>query len=183
MPKSILILGGSSVVGAHAIQLLRLAYPSLPILTTSSPAHHAHLLSLGATEAFDYHSTTIVSDIKAASPEKRGVDIILDCVGAGREQSDIFDALDPAGPKKYGAVVTGPPMKAPDGVDFMECGGETLTEMPDKELVFPTLTELVDQGKYRVPLTVKVVGHGLDQIQGVMDQVKNVSGTKLIVTL
>lgn len=96
-PKSILVLGGSSVVGASAIQLLRLAYPSLPIFATSSPAHHDRLISLGATTVFDYKSPTLVSDIKAASPESRGIDIIYDVVGAGASQPDISDVLDPRG--------------------------------------------------------------------------------------
>ncbi|EED23115.1 alcohol dehydrogenase, putative [Talaromyces stipitatus ATCC 10500] len=182
-PKSILVLGGSSVVGASAIQLLRLAYPSVPIFATSSPAHHAHLLSLGATKVFDYHSPTMVSDIKAASPESRGVDMIFDVVGAGASQTDICDTFDPNGIKKYGALVTAKTVTVPEGVTKFESGGWTLLGMPGQEQVIPALAQLVEEGKYKVPLSVKVVGHGLEQIPDVMDQVRSVSGEKLIVTL
>lgn len=182
-PKSILVLGGSSVVGASAIQLLRLAYPSLPIFATSSPAHHDRLLSLGATEVFDYKSPTLISDIKAASPESRGIDIIFDVVGSGASQTDIYDTLDPNGSKKYGALVTSKSATVPEGVTKIETGGWTLLGMPGGEQVIPALTELIESGNYKLPAEVKVVGHGLEQIPEVMDQVRGVSGQKLIVTL
>lgn len=182
-PKSILVLGGSSVVGASAIQLLRLAYPSLPIFATSSPAHHGRLLSLGATKVFDYNTPTLVSDIKAASPDSRGIDIVFDVVGSGASQTDICDTLDPNGSKKYGALVTSKTVSVPEGVTKFETGGWTLLGMPGGEQVIPALTQLVEDGKYQVPAEVKVVGHGLEQVPKVMDQVRGVSGQKLIVTL
>ena len=80
VPSSILVLGGSSATGAAAIQLLRTAYPSLPVLVTSSAKHHARLEDLGATYVVDYKSPSIVADIKAATPGAAGVDVIIDCV-------------------------------------------------------------------------------------------------------
>lgn len=56
LPSSMLVLGGSSVTGAAAIQLLRMAHPLVPIYATSSPRNFARLDDLGVTEAFDYHS-------------------------------------------------------------------------------------------------------------------------------
>ena len=183
IPKSILILGGSSATGAAAIQLLRLAYASLPILATSSPQHHRHLGSLGATMVFDYHSHTIVSDIKATSPNASGVDMIIDCVGAGAAQTDICDVFDPTGSKKYAAVITGADVPVPEGVTKIDVSGWSLVDLQGGRQIIPALTSLVEEGKYKVPLPVKVVGHGLDQVPKVMDQLKNVSGEKLVVTL
>lgn len=182
-PKSVLVLGGGSIVGASAIQLLRLAYPSLPIVATSSPAHHDRLRSLGASAMVDYHSASLISDIRAASPESRGVDIILDFVGAGASQTDICDALDADGIKKYGVLVTAKTISVPEGITQIEAGGWILLGMPGSEQVIPALTQLIEEGKYQVPLSVKVVGHGLQQIPDVMDQVRGVRGEKLIVTL
>lgn len=56
-------------------------------------------------------------------------------------------------------------------------------DMIGGEKIIPALTKLVEDGEYQVPLPVKVVGHGLEQISEVMDQVKNVSGAKLLVVL
>lgn len=182
-PVSILILGGSSSTGAAAIQLLRLAYPSLPILATSSEKHHAHLTSLGATKLIDYRLPTAVSDIKSASPNGEGVDMIIDCVGAGFSQTHICDAFDPLGSKKYAAVVTGVDIKVPDGVTKISVSGEAIFHVQGGMHIIPALTKLVEEGKYKVPLPINIVGHGLDKISAALDTLPTVSGQKLIVTV
>jgi NADPH:quinone reductase-like Zn-dependent oxidoreductase len=182
-PTSILILGGSSATGAAAVQLLRLAYPSLPILATSSEKHHAYLVSLGATKVFDYHSPTLVPDIKSASPNSGGVDMIIDCVGAGGSQTDICDTFDRSGAQKYAFVITGVVPKVPDGVTKYACSGWSIFDVEGGMQIIPSITKLVEEGKYKVPLPINVVAHGLEQIPAVMDKTKTVSGEKLIVTL
>jgi NADPH:quinone reductase-like Zn-dependent oxidoreductase len=184
MPASILILGGASAIGASAIQLLRLAYPSLDILATSSPKHHAHLVSLGATHLFDYHSSTVVPDIKKASPGTKGVDMIIDCVSAGITQQDICDVLDEDGSKMYASVITAidSPVVA-QGVTKTLINGWLLTDLQGGKQIIPMITRLVEEGQYKVPLPVRVVGHGLGDLPKVMDQVFNVSGEKLLVVL
>jgi NADPH:quinone reductase-like Zn-dependent oxidoreductase len=103
-PSSVLVLGGSSALGAAAIQILRLAVPDCTILTTSSPKHHSHIKTLGADGTFDRNSASLITDVKLASPGSRGVDAILDVVGAGSTQRYIFEAFDANGPKKYAQV-------------------------------------------------------------------------------
>jgi NADPH:quinone reductase-like Zn-dependent oxidoreductase len=178
-----LILGGSSATGAAAIQLLRLAYPSLPIYATSSPKHHEHLASLGATKLFDYNSATVVSDIKSSSPDSKGVDMIIDCVASGAVQTNVCDALNPAGSMMYAASITGVDVPVAEGVTKVEISGWALLGLQGGEHVIPTLTKLVEENKYKVPLPVKVVGHGLEQVPDVMDQSLRASGEKFVVTL
>ncbi|KAH8896563.1 GroES-like protein [Thozetella sp. PMI_491] len=60
-----LIWGASSSVGVCAVQLAR-ASGVQNIFVTASPARHQLLLSLGATQCFDYASPTVVEDIRAA---------------------------------------------------------------------------------------------------------------------
>ncbi|MCJ1389926.1 hypothetical protein MMC18_002783 [Xylographa bjoerkii] len=182
-PSSILILGGSSATGAAAIQLLRKAYPSLPILATSSVKHHARLTDLGATCLVDYKSPSVVADIKAASPGAAGVDVIIDCVSAGASQTDISDVLDPAGSKMYAAIVTGLPFPVPEEVNKLEVSAWSMVDMQGGKQLIPSLTKLVEEGTYRVPLPVRVVGHGLEELANVLDKVKTVSGEKMVVTL
>jgi NADPH:quinone reductase-like Zn-dependent oxidoreductase len=176
-------LGGSSATGAAAIQLLRIAYPSLPIYATSSPKHHEHLASLGATEIFDYRSVTVVSDIKNSSPQSKGVDMIIDCVASGAVQRDICDALDPTGSMMYAASITGIDVPVLKGVTKLEISGWALLDLQGGQYVIPSLTKLVEELNYKVPLPVKVVGHGLEQIPDVMDLSFRASGEKMIVTL
>lgn len=182
-PTSVLILGGSSSIGANAIQLLRLVYPSMPIFATSSPRNEAQLLSLGATQVFNYRSPELVSSIKAASPEAAGVDMIIDCVAAGATQTDICDSFDPSGSKKYSFVISGIDVSVSEGVTKFEVDGRILLQIDGGEHVIPALTDLIESGKYQVPLPVNIVGNSLAEIADVMDQVKTVSGTKLIVKL
>ena len=182
-PSSVLVLGGSSTTGAAAIHLLRKAYPSLPILATSSVKHHARLNDLGATFVIDYKSPSVVADIKAASPGAAGVDVIIDCVSAGASQTDISDVLDPAGSKKYAAVITGVPVSVPDGVHKFDVSARSMIDMQGGKQLIPSLTKLVEDGMYRVPLPVRVVGHGLEELPNVLDEVKTVSGEKVVVTL
>ncbi|EXJ86815.1 hypothetical protein A1O3_03769 [Capronia epimyces CBS 606.96] len=182
-PSSVLVLGGSSVTGAAAIQLLREAYPSLPILATSSTKHFARLHDLGATSVVNYRSPSAVADIKAASPGAAGVDVIIDCVSAGASQTDICDVLDPAGSKHYAAVITGVPVPVPEGVTLVDGNAYSMLDMQGGRQLISSLTKLVEEGKYRVPLPVRVVGHGLEELPNVMDEVKSVSGEKVVVTL
>lgn len=182
-PTSVLILGGSSATGTAAMQLLRLAYPDLPILATGSPRHHVHISSRGATKLFDYHSPTVVSDIKNASPGGKGVDMIIDCVSAGASQTDICDVLDPAGSRKYANLMTGVEVPVPQNVAKSDIIGTSLVKIPGKESVIPALTELAQTGKYKVPVPIRVIGHGLEQLPPIMDEVKNVSCEKVIITL
>ena len=183
IPKSVLVLGGSSSVGASAIQLLRIAYPSLPIFTTSSPTHHKTLISLGATKAFDYHSTTLVADIKSATPGLSGVDMIIDCVGSGSQQTDIFQVFDPSQSKLYSSVFTGVDIPVPEGVTKQNISGWSIFAVQGGKAIIPALTKLVEAGTYKLPLSVKVVGHGLDHIADCLDLTKTVSGEKLVVTV
>ncbi|MCJ1319413.1 hypothetical protein MMC15_004749 [Xylographa vitiligo] len=182
-PSSILILGGSSATGAAAIQLLHAAYPSLPILATSSPAHHPRLLALGASSVLDYHSPSVVADLQAASPRAAGVDAILDCVSAGASQTDVCEVLDPEGGRRYAAVLTGVPVPVPAGVTKLDVNAWDVVGMRGGGELIPALTRLVEGGEYRVPLPVRVVGRGLEELPGVLDQVRGVSGEKVVVVL
>ena len=97
--SSVLILGGSSGVGASAIQLLRLALGnSATILSTNSPAHNKRLISLGATACFDRYlpAGKLVEAIQKASPGGEGVDAILDAVAvmAMTDRGDMADMAD-----------------------------------------------------------------------------------------
>jgi len=110
--------------------------------------------------------------------------MIIDCVSAGVTQTDICDVLDEEGSKMYASVITGldSPVVA-KGVTKILINGWSLTEMQGGEYIIPALTNLVEEGHYKIPLPVRVVGHGLEVVPKVMDKVDSASGEKFMVVL
>ncbi|KAK3312039.1 putative alcohol dehydrogenase [Apodospora peruviana] len=185
-PSSVLVLGGSSAVGASAIQLLRLALPTCLILATSSPTHHGHLVdTLGVDAAFDRSSSSLVSDVRQATPCSRGVDAIIDVVGAGRTQKDIFDAFDSASAKRYAQVWTGDAeTEVPDGVESTLFRVRDLPQLSGARDVLWALERLLEEGKYKLPLPVRIVGRGFQGLEKGLELMRHgVSGEKLVVTM
>lgn len=162
-PKSVLVLGGSSVVGAATIQLLRLVLPEVIILTTSSPKHHKRLSSLGADAAFDYTAANVVDQIRAASPAGEGVEVVIDAVNSVVMNTSFLDVI--TGPKKFAEVITGRNVESvPAGVDHHVIHGEVAVEKASGNKLFQAFGELLEAKTYRLPVEVEVVGHGLECI-------------------
>ncbi|KAJ5584927.1 uncharacterized protein N7459_004727 [Penicillium hispanicum] len=180
---SILVLGGSSGVGAAAIQYLRLALPKATILTTSSALHHERLVSLGATKCFERTSQDDTTEVKAATPGGAGVDAILDAVAAAANQPDVFAALNPSGPQLYSQVTTGQNVTIPNGVKATVLFGRQIFGTEGGLAVLSNLTSLLESGQFKLPTKVEVVGHGLEAIQPGLDRLMKggVSGNKYVV--
>lgn len=185
-PTSVLVLGGSSALGAATIQLLRLALPDCKVLATSSPKHHAYITNiLGAHGGIDRGSPTLPQDVKAATLDSCGVDAIIDAVGAAGTSSQVFDSLNPNGPKRYAQVWTGDQeIDVPSGVDSIMFRGRDLPHLPGNKNIMQSLHVLLDDGRYRLPLPVRKVGHGFDALERGLELMRRgVSGEKLVVTV
>ncbi|KAH8803692.1 chaperonin 10-like protein [Xylogone sp. PMI_703] len=180
---SVLILGGSSSLGAAVIQLLRISIPDCIILATSSPKHHSHIIDIGANKALDRSSEALIEQVKLASGS-RGVDAILDAVGAGSTQRDIFRAFDPDGPKRYAQVWTGDEeIAAPSGVDSVMFRAADAAGMQGGRNIMRALQTLLEEDKYKLPLPVRIVG-GFDKLEEGLELMrKGVSGEKLVVSV
>lgn len=86
--ESILIHGGSSGIGSTAIQLARV-FGLGPIYVTCGDARKQdHCRALGATEAINYRQENFAERIRALT-DGRGVDIVLDMVGAPYFQKNL----------------------------------------------------------------------------------------------
>lgn len=77
--EKVLIHAGASGVGTAALQLVRLLGATAYV--TASADKHALCAALGATHCIDYKTQDFASAIKA-STEGRGVDVVLDFLGA-----------------------------------------------------------------------------------------------------
>ncbi|KAI0378562.1 GroES-like protein [Hypomontagnella monticulosa] len=179
--QSILVLGGSSGVGSAAIQLLHNALPLATIITTSSTIHHSHLKSLGASVCLERAAQGDPAAMRAVTPEGSGVDAIIDAVGAGAETPAVYDALRSDGPKLYSLVITRPGVEVPEGINASLIDAQSILDKEPRVLQY--LTELLKDGKYRLPVKVEVVGKGLQAIEKGLEKVPTVSGTKLVITL
>jgi threonine dehydrogenase-like Zn-dependent dehydrogenase len=185
-PSSVLVLGGSSALGAATIQLLRLSVPDCLILTTSSPKHHEYIRTiLGADGAFDRDSSSLVEEVKTRTPKSQGVDAIIDAVGAGSTQKILFDTFDPSGPKRYAQVWTGDKeIDAPSGVESVLFRGRDLPTLPGNENIMESLEKLLKEKKYQLPLPVRKLGHGFHALEmGLSLMRQGVSGEKLVVNI
>jgi putative PIG3 family NAD(P)H quinone oxidoreductase len=92
--ERVLIHGASGGIGVMAIQVV-LALGAVPHVTAGSPAKLAVARSLGVRTLVDYRRQDFVAEVLAAT-DGRGVDVILDVVGA-KYLSRNLDALATGG--------------------------------------------------------------------------------------
>ncbi|KAJ5220244.1 hypothetical protein N7468_009448 [Penicillium chermesinum] len=181
--QSVLVLGGSSGIGAMAIQFLRLVLPAALILTTASKKHHERLLSLGADQCFERSAQDDPTDIRTVAARGAGVDAIIDTVGAAGSQPAVFAALNPNGAQLYSQVMTGVGIKAPAAVKATVVFARQVFGTPGGQTLIPGLARLVESGRVKLPTAVDVVGQGFEAIQPALDRLmkEGVSGSKFVV--
>ncbi|KAJ6157688.1 hypothetical protein N7470_005280 [Penicillium chermesinum] len=168
--QSVLVLGGSSGIGAVAIQFLRLVLPAALILTTASKKHHERLLSLGADQCFERSAQDDPTDIRTVAARGAGVDAIIDTVGAAGSQPAVFAALNPNGAQLYSQVMTGVGIKAPAAVKATVVFARQVFGTPGGQTLIPGLARLVESGRVKLPTAVDVVGQGFEAIQPALDR-------------
>src|SRR5215813_6763793 len=81
--ETVLITAAAGGVGSAAVQIA--VAQGARALGVASPANHAYLRDLGASEVFDYHAADWVQQVRATIPS--GVDVLLDCAG-GRTRDE-----------------------------------------------------------------------------------------------
>ncbi len=91
--EAVLVHAGASGVGSAAIQLAKAAQAR--VFATASAGKLALCRELGATEAFDYRTEPFAERVRAAT-DGRGVDVVLDFVGAPNWEANMA-ALAPYG--------------------------------------------------------------------------------------
>lgn len=182
--RTVLILGGASAVGSAAIQLLRRFAPSTKILATSSSKHFDHVKSLGTDQVFDYNSSGMFSDIAKAVPS--GVNGIVDVIGtSATNTAEYMKLFGAAEHKMFAMLTTGPEIAKEDVPEDVTFNMTTMGQIMMKGLaanVMRDLRDAVEEGAYKVPLEIEIVGTGLAAIVGGLKMsLKGVSGKKLMV--
>lgn len=115
------------------------------------------------------------------------MDAILDPVGACRAHKQVFDTLDPNGPKLVSQVFTGPPADVPSdkGINSTDVFGPMMFVVDGGANVFPALSRLMEAGKFKVPVRIEVVGKGFEgNIEKGLEMLQaGVSLTKVVVSV
>ncbi|HEX7614443.1 MAG TPA: zinc-binding dehydrogenase [Thermoanaerobaculia bacterium] len=97
--ETVLIHGVGGGVSTFAIQIAKLCGASRVIVTSSSAAKRARAMELGADEAIDYTATDVGKAVRDMTG-KRGVDVVVDSVGAATWRHSLAAAA------KKGRIVT-----------------------------------------------------------------------------
>ena len=209
--KTLLIWGGSTSVGCNAIQLAVAA--GYEVITTSSPRNFDLVKKLGASQAFDYNSKTVVKDVIAAFNGKT----IAGALAIGSTSAlACLDIVHACSGDKFVSMASFPisfqdlpnganPVlhllrQVPKIVSFniallfksaawrIRTKGIFGTTLMDNE-VGPMIYEdflprALAEGRYVAAPDPIIVGKGLDCIQAALDiQKKGVSAKKIVVSL
>ncbi len=92
--ETLLVWGGSTSVGSNAIQLAVAA--GYDVVATASPRNFDYVKRLGAREAFDYSSRTVVADIVSALRGRRVAGALAIGQGSAAACVDIIGACEGA---------------------------------------------------------------------------------------
>ena len=184
-------------MGSCIVEILRLVLPSSNIIATSSAKHHEHVGSLGATTVVDYKAKDVVQQIKQAASsssssssssdvgEGQGVEAIVDAVNGVAENTSLFDVLTHPTNKFFVEVMTGQNVKSvPDDITHVPISLSLMFKRPGGNRVYASLSKLIQDGLFKLPIPITKVGQGFDAIgQGLLTLKNGVSGTKLVVGL
>ncbi len=135
--ETVLITAAAGGVGSAAVQIA--AALGARVVAVASPPNHDYLLSLGASEAFDYHAADWAQQVRAVVPG--GVDLLFDGAG-GQTRDRALDAVRDGG-RAISIVLQGTPLQLERGItgeSFAAHGGRPRLEQ---------LAALVDAGKLR----------------------------------
>jgi NADPH:quinone reductase-like Zn-dependent oxidoreductase len=135
--ETVLITAAAGGVGSAAVQIA--VAVGARVVAVASPPNHDYLLSLGASEVFDYHAADWARQVRAAVPG--GVDLLFDAAG-GQTRDRALDAVRDGG-RAMSIALQGTPLRLERGITgeaFAASGGRLRLEQ---------LASLVDGGKLR----------------------------------
>lgn len=177
--KTLVVWGGSSSVGATAIQLA--VASGAKVVAVASKHNHSFVKGLGASEAVDYKDPSIVEDVVSAVKSVGGEFLgIYDAISTEDSYKHTVPIVEKFGGGSL-ATVLPPPEKGPESVKFGSVFGiNEVTHPLWREYLVPAL----EQGKLKAVPEPMVVGKGLESVQKGLDTNKaGVSAKKVVIEL
>ena len=201
--QTVLVWGGSTSVGSNAIQLAVAA--GYAVITTASPRNFDCVRALGASQVFDYHSTTVVQAIIAACRGK----LLAGALAVGTGSAEPCAAILHACTGNKFIAMTSPSVSFASGLTFqtlrklvwsgvslqVKCRtrrirtkfifGTTLKENEVGTIIYEDfLPQALAEGRYLAAPDPYVVGQGVEYVQAGFDlQRAGVSAKKVVVSL
>ena len=204
--KTLLIWGGSTSVGSNAIQLAVAA--GYEVITTCSPKNFEYVKRLGASQAFDYNSKTVVNDLIDAFKGKTTAGALT--IGHGAAEASM-DILNKCKGDKFISMASYPtPDPLPKNLVILKMASSYISFMVTNwvksktrgigtKFIFGTtliynevgkavyvdfLPKALAEGTFIAAPDPQVVGKGLESIQAGLDmQKKGMSAKKVVVSL
>lgn len=182
--QTLLIWGGSSSVGSNAIQLAVAA--GYAVITTASPRNFSYVKKLGASEAVDHSSPTVVDDLVAAFHGKTLAGA-FDCTGGSGWAGSVglVHKHQGEGNRFVATTKRGFP-DPPEGVTMQAVFGLTIKDNPVGEAIYRDyLPKALKTGSFVPSPEPLVAGKGLESIQTGIDlhQKGGISAKKVVVSL
>jgi NADPH:quinone reductase-like Zn-dependent oxidoreductase len=209
--ETVLVWGGSTSAGSNAIQLAVAA--GYDVITTASPRNFSFVKELGASEAFDYNSPTVIPDIISAFADRRlagaiafgttaapaCVKIVASCEGnrfvAIATPPVSFDGLASENGRRRETARTVRRLissnvalqlrSRPRGVRIKYIWGTSLKHNEVSHAIYRDfLPAALAEGHYRAAPAPRVIGDGLEYLQRALDiQREGVSAEKIVITI
>ncbi|KAI1155925.1 zinc-binding oxidoreductase CipB [Nemania diffusa] len=179
--KTLLVWGGSSSVGSNAIQLAVAA--GYEVITTASAHNFDYVKKLGASQAFDYNSSTVHEDLLNAFKSKTLAGV-MDCIGAPAWAICVDIASKTPGNKFVATTKRGFP-DPPEGVALEAVFGLTIKDDETGKSIYEDfLPKALEAGAYKPAPEPLLAGQGLESVQAAVDLHRaGVSARKIIVKL
>ncbi|TNY23705.1 NADPH quinone reductase [Rhodotorula diobovata] len=189
--KVLFVYGGSSSVGACAIQLG--VASGLQVITTCSPANFEFVKSLGAAEAFDYRTpkdelvTKVVAEVEKQGSEYAGAFDAISEHGSVETCAEVAIKAFGGKRQKFIAATLPPPKELPDGISSEWIFAIDIALKEDaavaRAVYHDFVTAALKAGSLQAKPDPLVVGKGLESVQKGLDRQKEgVSAKKVVVT-
>jgi NADPH:quinone reductase-like Zn-dependent oxidoreductase len=208
---TLLVWGGSTSVGANAIQLAVAA--GYEVITTASPRNADYVTKLGASRVVDYTSPTAVAELIAAFAGKTLAGAIAIGTGSSERCAEVVSACEgnrfialASTPASFDSVGDGRGRTLRlarvmlrigsstaalllktrlKGIRTSTIWGSALKNDEVSTLIYETfLPSALAEGRFVAAPEAVVVGHGLESVQHALDtQRGGVSARKIVVTL
>ena len=185
--QSVVVWGASTSVGSNAVQLAVNA--GYHVLATASPHNFGYVLSLGASEVVDYHSSDAVTNLLDSLRGRQLAGVLAIGGGSIRRCVDIAAGAD--GAKRVATATPHVPASwqrrqaRRRGVDVGSIWGGTLADNEVGPAIYETfLPAALASGAFRPAPPPRVTGTGLDSIPDALATLrKGVSASKIVVTV
>ena len=182
--KTLIIWGGSSSVGACAIQLAVAA--GYAVVAVASERNHEFCKSLGASQVFHYDDDSAITERMVAALKDAHVVGALDAIG----RTDVLQTLSETLVKSGGerliiCVYPGLEKNGSEGVEVRTVIASTTAYSDVGPHIWGKfITPALESARFQCKPDPMVVGHGLEAIQAAMNtQKEGVSAKKIVVTL